>query len=287
VLSSSHAVAKGVLTGPDQCHVSYVHSPLRYAWDLQHAYLAQSALGRGPVGALVRWQLHKLRQWDRASAAGVDRLLANSQFVRRRIRKAYRREAQVLYPPVQVEAFDASQPRQDYYVTLSRLVPYKRVPLIIEAFAQLGQRRLVVIGDGPEMARCQRLAAGYPQIELVGRASGARVRQLLQQARACVFAAEEDFGIAPVEAQAAGCPVIAYGRGGCLETVQGPQAAAPTGLWFDQQTPQALIAAVQRFEALQGGIDPLACRRNAERFSAAVFRAGLQQQVALALEGCR
>jgi len=287
VLSSSHAVAKGVLTGPDQCHVSYVHSPLRYAWDLQHQYLAQSGLRRGPLSALVRWRLQKLRLWDQRSAAGVDWMLANSHYIRRRIRKVYRRQARVLYPPVQVWAFSPVQPRDDYYVTLSRLVPYKRVPLIVAAFAQTPWRRLVVIGDGPDRARCEGLAAGHPHITLLGQTPADQVKSLLERARAFVFAAEEDFGIAPLEAQAAGCPVIAYGRGGCLETVRGPETAEPTGLWFAEQSTTALLEALGRFERLSDRFDPAACRRQAERFGPERFGQGLRQQVDRALAACR
>jgi len=287
VISSSHAVAKGVLTSASQCHLSYVHSPIRYAWDMQHQYLSESGLSSGPLSYLLRWRLQKLRQWDLRSAAGVDWMLANSHFIRRRIRKVYRREAEVLYPPVDVNAFSANQDRDDYYVTLSRLVPYKRVPLIIEAFAGMPNKKLMVIGDGPERFRCERLAESCPNIEVLGKVDGQQVKQLLERAKAFVFAAEEDFGIAPVEAQAAGCPVIAFGRGGCLETIRGLDHPNPTGLWFDEQTPDCIRKVVQRFEDNEGLFSSLACRQNAERFSLNVFRNGLLNQVDLAIASCR
>ena len=282
VLSSCHAVAKGVLTGPNQCHVSYIHSPIRYAWDLQHQYLLESGVRDGIIGALIRWRLQKLRLWDLRSSFGVDRMLANSNFIRRRIRKFYRREAEVLYPPVKIDAYDSGRPRDHYYVTLSRLVPYKRVPMVIEAFAQMPDRQLVVIGDGPERRRCEQLALGCPNIKIEGHVEHSRLKNLLEHARAFVFAAEEDFGIATVEAQAAGCPVIAYGKGGSLETVIGPDSSCPTGLWFEEQSVDAVIAAIERFESQRLYFDPKACRRSAERFTPDRFRQGLLQQVALA-----
>lgn len=273
VISSHHAVAKGVLTGPDQLHISYVHSPMRWAWDLQHQYLAESGLDTGLKGALlgplVRLLLHRLRGWDQRSANGVDCFVANSRFIARRIRKTYRRESEVIHPPVDIDRFSLRREKDDYYLSASRLVPYKRVPLIVEAFAAMPERRLVVVGDGPDMPRLRR--ALPPNVELLGHLSTAQLVDRMQRARAFVFAAEEDFGIAPVEAQACGTPVIAYGRGGSLDTVldRGP---APTGLFFMEQSPAAIRDAVRRFEALGEGFDPEACRSHAETFSAAHFR---------------
>lgn len=273
VISSHHAVAKGVLTGPDQLHVSYVHSPMRWAWDLQHQYLAESGLDRGWKGVLagapVRALLHRLRGWDQRCANGVDCYVANSRFIARRIRKTYRREAEVIHPPVDIERFALRRDKQDYYLSASRLVPYKRVPLIVEAFAAMPERRLVVIGDGPDAPRIRR--ALPPNVQLLGHQPAAQLVDWMQRARAFVFAAEEDFGIAPVEAQACGTPVIAYGRGGSLDSVldRGP---APTGLFFAEQTPAAIVDAVRRFESLAGAFTPEACRAHAETFSAELFR---------------
>lgn len=272
VISSNHAVAKGVITGPDQLHVSYVHSPMRYAWDLQHQYLAESGLTHGLKAWITRALLHYLRNWDVRSAAGVDRFVANSRFIARRMRKVYRRDAEVVHPPVDVERFVPGERKDDFYLAASRLVPYKQMPMIAAAFSRMPDKRLVVIGDGPEMAKLR--AAAGPNVQVLGYQSDAVLVDHMQRARAFVFAAEEDFGIAPVEAQACGTPVIAYGRGGALDTVRadGPTAER-TGLFFDAQTPEAVIAAVQAFEALPEPIAPAACRRQAERFSQQRFRA--------------
>lgn len=280
VISSSHAVAKGVLTGPDQLHVSYVHSPLRYAWDMQHQYLHEAGMDCGMKGALTRWLLHKLRLWDVRTANGVDQFVANSAFIGRRVRKAYRREAEVIYPPVDLAAFTPGQtPRGPAYVTVSRLVPYKRVELIVEAFSAMPDKQLIVIGDGPDLAKVRAKAGS--NVQVLGHQPFEVMRGHLQTARAFVFAALEDFGIAPVEAQACGTPVIAFGRGGAAETVRGLQQSNPTGVLFDEQTPAALQAAVALFEQQAGRITAAACRQNAERFAIAVFR---QRMAALVVD---
>lgn len=267
VISSSHAVAKGVLTGPDQLHLSYVYSPLRYAWELQHQYLREARLTRGLKSWLARWQLHKLRIWDQRTAHGVDHFVGISHYIKRRIRKAYGRDASVVYPPVAVDSFALQRAKQDFYLTASRMVPYKRMELIVRAFARMPSRKLVVIGDGPERKAIAAAARGHANIELRGRVEDAELAAAMGAARAFMFAAEEDFGIAPLEAQACGTPVIAYGRGGVRETVRGLDAAQPTGVFFNEQTEDALIAAVERFEREGHVITPQACRANAERFS--------------------
>lgn len=271
IISSAHAVAKGVLTGPDQLHISYVHSPIRYAWDLQNQYLRESGLERGFKGWLAKWMLHKIRLWDYRTAAGVDHFVANSRFISRRIHKVYGRSADVIYPPVDVEAFELCADKEDYYLTASRLVPYKRMDLIVQAFAQMPDKRLVVIGDGPEMPKLK--AAAAPNIELLGYQEFPVLKHHLQRARAFVFAAEEDFGITPVEAQACGTPVIAFGRGGALETVvMSPDPAQATGVFFPEQTVESLVEAVRVFESHPEGFRPEVCRRHAERFSVDQFR---------------
>ena len=248
VLSSNHLVAKGVITGPEQLHVSYVHTPVRYAWDQMHAYLASSALARSPLGPLIRWQLHLLRQWDQLSSSRVDVLVANSRFTAARIWRCWRRPAAVIHPPVAVERFRSDQPRGDAYVSLCRLVPYKRVDLVVEAFNRTGLP-LVVIGDGPERQRLEAMAR--PNVRFLGRCSSAEAARWLETCRAYVYAGVEDFGIAPVEAMAAGAPVIAYGAGGLLDSVRCLMAgeANPTGLLFPEQTPASLAAALEQFEA--------------------------------------
>jgi glycosyltransferase involved in cell wall biosynthesis len=269
VISSSHAVAKGVLTGPDQVHVSYVHSPMRYAWDLQHQYLDEADLKAGPKSWLARAILHQMRNWDARSALGVDRFVANSSFIARRIQKVYRREAEVIYPPVDTHAFGLGGPRESFYLTASRMVPYKRVPLIVEAFSQMPNHKLVVIGDGDDAQRARALAG--PNVQFLGHAPFDVLRDHMQRARAFVFAAEEDFGITPVEAQASGCPVIAFGKGGALETVQS-SGSPRTGVLFPTQSPESIVAAIQEFEANLSDFSPEACLANAARFSAEVFR---------------
>ena len=269
IVSSSHAFAKGVLTTAEQMHVSYVHSPMRYAWDLHHEYLSDYGLARGARGMLARYMFHRLRQWDRQTANNVDLFLANSHHVQRRIWRAYRRHAQVLHPPVAVSRFRFEPRKGDHYVTVSRLVSYKRVDLLLAAFREMPQRRLVVIGDGPEMARLR--ADCPPNVELLGFQPHEVVQQQVGSARAFLFAAQEDFGISPVEAQACGTPVIAYGVGGSRETVRDLRTETrPTGLLFDAQTPAALKAAVEAFDAAR--IAPHDCRRWAERFDEPVFR---------------
>lgn len=270
VLSSSHAVAKGVLTGPHQLHVSYVHSPVRYAWDLQHQYLRESGLDSGLKSWLARLMLHRIRMWDVRTANGVDHFIANSQFIRRRIEKVYRRDAHVIYPPVHFETCPTSAKKESFYLTASRMVPYKRIDLICEAFARMPQRRLVVIGDGPCFKQIKTKATA--NIELLGFRSSEELRAMMQRARAFVFAAEEDFGITPVEAQAYGTPVIAFGRGGVTESVCGLDSAQPTGVFFRKQTAEAIVAAVDEFEANSEHISAAACRENAMRFAPERFR---------------
>jgi glycosyltransferase involved in cell wall biosynthesis len=274
VVSSNHAVAKGVITGPSQLHVSYVYTPMRYAWDLQHEYLRAAGLERGPLSWAARLVLHRLRQWDVRSANGVDVFVADSAHVARRIQKAYRREAEVLYPPVDVSAFPMSAAKEGFYLTVSRLESYKRVDLLLEAFSRMPERRLVVIGDGPEMRRVRSRA--LPNVQVLGRLPTPAVREYLQRARAFLFAGIEDFGIVMVEAQACGTPVIAFGNGGAAEIVQ-----SDTGVLFHEQTAAALIDAVHRFEQYPEGFAPARCRENALRFDRERFRTRFAELLSL------
>ncbi|MCP3705495.1 glycosyltransferase family 4 protein [Paraburkholderia sp. CNPSo 3274] len=280
VISSSHAVAKGVLTGPDQFHISYVHSPIRYAWDLQHQYLQESSLTRGPKSMLARLILHYIRNWDVRTANSVDQFVANSEFIARRIQKVYQRQAEVVYPPVDVDAFELETTKEDFYVTASRLVPYKKIDLIVEAFARMPERRLVVIGDGPDMHKVR--AKATPNVEVLGYQPFAVLHDRMRRAKAFVFAAEEDFGISVVEAQACGTPVIAFGKGGALETVR-DTGSRPTGLFFEEQNADAIIAAVDSFESDPGRFRAEDCRANAERFSSRHFREQFFARVAKAV----
>jgi len=270
VISSSHAVAKGVITGPAQLHISYVHSPIRYAWDLQHQYLDEAKLTRGIKSWLARSILHYMRIWDQRTAHGVDLFVANSDYVARRIRKVYGYGAKVVFPPVDVDRFTMGTQREAFYLTASRLVPYKKVNLIVEAFAAMPDRRLIVIGDGPDIGKVRAVASS--NVTIMGYQSTDVLIDHMQRASAFVFAAEEDFGIVPLEAQACGAPVIALGRGGARETViEGTDRGTRTGVFFPRQSVEDIVAAVDRFEAM-GPFDPAACRRNALRFGPERFR---------------
>jgi glycosyltransferase involved in cell wall biosynthesis len=270
VISSSHAVAKGILTGPDQIHISYVHSPMRYAWDLQHQYLKESGLTKGLKGWIAKYLLHKMRLWDQRTANGVDYFVANSDFIARRIWKTYRREACVIYPGVVNPAFKPSYTKENFYVAVSRFVPYKKMDLIVESFAQMPHKKLVVIGDGPDWEKVKAKTA--TNVTLLGHQSLSVLVDHLQRATALVFAAEEDFGLVALEAQACGTPVIAYGKGGALETVRGVDVTEPTGLFFKQQTVADICNAVNQFEHKREIFTPENCVKNANRFTPQAFR---------------
>lgn len=270
VISLSHAVAKGVLTGPNQTHVSYVFSPMRYALDLRHSYLRETGNHRGWRGILAHTMLSGLRVWDATTSQNVDAMATLSHFVGRRIQKAYGRQARVIYPSVAIESFPLREKKENHYVTVSRLVPYKRVDAIVEAFRFLPDKRLVVIGSGPEESKIKAKAGA--NVAVLGRLPEAEVSDWMGRAKGFLFAAEEDFGIAPLEAQSCGTPVIALGRGGARETILGIDQKSPTGLFFDSQEPNVIADAVRQFESWGPVFDPVACRRNAERFSAERFR---------------
>ena len=280
IISSSHAVAKGVLTGPDQLHICYIHSPVRYAWDLQHQYLSESGLSRGLKNWVARWSLHYIRNFDARSSLGVNVFIANSEFIARRVQKCYRRPAEVVYPPVNIQDFSLQRSKQEFYVAASRMVPYKRMDLIAEAFRHMPGRQLVIIGDGPDIHKVRAKAAGAPNITVTGFLPFAQMKGYMQDAKAFVFAAEEDFGITPVEAMACGTPVIAYGKGGALETV----IDGRTGLFFPQQNVESLIQAVERFETTGHAIRPESCREQAEHFSVELFRERFSRTVAAAIQ---
>jgi len=252
-------------------HICYCHSPARFAWDQQHHYLRDSGLESGPLGVIARLILHYIRGWDVRSANGVDIFLCNSQFVRQRIEKVYRRDATPIYPPVDLTGFALHRTKEDFYITASRLVPYKRIDLIVQAFSKMPGRKLVVIGDGPEMGKLRRLAG--ENVQLLGHVPHATLVDYVQRARGFVFAAEEDFGIAPVEAQACGTPVIAFGRGGAVETV----SPGETGVFFPAQTVDALCLAVEKFE--RETWNPELIRKRAEYFSRDAFRRAFRHEV--------
>jgi len=261
IISSSHACAKGVLTSAEQLHICYCYTPIRYAWDLHGQYLREAGLDRGLRGLLARWILHYIRLWDYAAAARPDYYVAISRHIARRIKKTYGRESAVIYPPVDVDSFTLQEKKDDFYLTASRMVPYKKMDLIVKAFSAMPDRKLVVIGDGPDFEKIKSQAG--PNVELRGWQPTEVLKGYLQRAKAFVFAAEEDFGILPVEAQACGTPVIAYGKGGALETV----IEGRTGLFFNEQTTASLQAAVAEFEKNPAAFLPSESRKNAERFS--------------------
>ncbi len=277
VISSAHAFAKGVRTFAWQYHLCYCYTPMRYAWAMEGEYLRDFGLAGSPVAWLARRELARLRAWDREAASRVTDIVAISRYVAGRVREAYGREAPVIYPPVDVDAFTLRTDKEPFYVVVGRLTPYKRVDAVVEAFRRMPARKLVVIGEGPQRAAIERELP--PNVSLLGHAPQSVVVDHLQRARAFVFAGEEDFGIAPVEAMACGTPVIALGRGGLLETV----VEGATGTFFPAPEPEAIAAAVERFETMTS-IDAMHCRARAEEFSAEIFRARIS---AFANEGLR
>lgn len=263
IISSSHCAAKGVISSPDQVHICYCHTPMRYAWDLMHEYLRESKLDRGIKGFFAKVILHYLRGWDVHTAHRVDHFIANSNYVAKRIKKFYSRDSTVIYPPVDLLLFQEERKKDDYYLTASRLVPYKRVDLIVEAFSKMPEKRLVVIGDGPEWKKVKEKAG--KNIELLGFQKDEVLKIHMQKAKGFVYAAVEDFGIVPVEAMASGTPVIAFGKGGVKETV----IEGETGCFYPEQSLHGIIEAVQKFEKIE--FDSKKCRARAELFSIEQF----------------
>ncbi|MDR1539493.1 MAG: glycosyltransferase [Clostridiales bacterium] len=260
VLSSSSSCAKGVVTSPGALHVCYCHTPMRYGWEFYCDYIKEFGKLKK---MLVKYFMSYMRMWDLASSSRVDCFIANSENVALRIGKHYRRGAEVIHPPVNTDYFTADgSPKADYFLCVSRLVPYKRIDIAVKAFSELGLP-LVVIGGGSELEPLRSIAG--PNIAFLGRQPDGAVREHYRKCRAFVFPGEEDFGIAPVEAQACGSPVIAFGGGGALETVIGGR----TGMFFGEQTAESLIEAVRKFDSMS--FDGRACRENAERFSAPLF----------------
>jgi glycosyltransferase involved in cell wall biosynthesis len=271
VITSSAAFARGVLTRPDQPHLCYVHSPVRYAWDEQFSYLDQGGLGYGPKGLLFRYLLHRLRTWDTRTAHNPDIMLANSRYVRARIRRIYGRDARVVYPPVDFSELEFSSDKDDYYVTASFLAPYKRTDLVIRAFNEMPSRRLLVVGEGQQSAALRALAG--PNVTLTGYLERQDYVRAIGRAQALVFAGCEDFGIALAEAQACGTPLIAFARGGACDIVRQLGASdGPTGVLFERQEVEDIKNALTHFEKYRAAITPAACRQNTMRFSVERFR---------------
>jgi glycosyltransferase involved in cell wall biosynthesis len=270
VVSSSASVAKGVLTNANQVHISYMHSPMRYAWDLYFQYLREAKL-KGIKGWYAKRVLHKIRLWDVLNTNRVDHIVANSKYIAKRINKVYRREATVIYPPVDIANFSLELNKEEYYLTASRMVPYKKIDLIVEAFSKMAEKKLLVIGDGPEMEKVKKKAG--VNIELLGHVSYQDMISYMQKAKAFVFAAEEDFGIVPVEAQACGTPVLAFGKGGALETVED----GVSGSFFYEQTVASIVDGVEKMDKFEFKSDLV--RDNAEKFAKDRFEKEFQEFV--------
>jgi glycosyltransferase involved in cell wall biosynthesis len=269
VISSSYAVAKGIITGPDQLHIAYVHSPMRYAWDLQHQYLREGSGLLGLKSLAARLMLHRIRTWDTSSGPRPDAIIANSAYVGRRIKKAFGRRAEVIHPPVDVAPCSTGRQRSDHFLAAGRLVSYKNTRAVVEAFKLMPDRKLVVAGTGPEEAVLRSIAG--PNVTFTGFVSDNEMRCLMGTAQALIFAAEEDFGIVPVEAQAEGTPVLALGRGGARETVI-PEGRNRTGMFFDRPSPAEIAACVGAFLTNTAAFSAEACQQNAMAFSAGRFR---------------
>lgn len=268
IISSSSAVAKGIKTHKDQLHICYCHSPMRYAWDLKDQYLKDSGLDKGLKGIYAKSVLKKIKKWDLSNSENVDFFIANSNHIAQRIKKSYNKESTVIYPPVDVDFFSLDENKENYYFTASRMVSYKKTQLIVEAFNELPHLKLIVAGDGPELEKLQKIAQS--NIEFVGFITNEKLKVLMQKAKAFVFAAEEDFGIIPVEAQACGTPVIALAKGGTLETV----IENKTGVFFKEQSVEEIKQAVINFETKI--FDPKLIREHAVSFSKQRFELEMQ-----------
>ena len=249
IISSSHAIAKGVITSPEQLHISYVHTPMRYAWDQMNTYLEKSILSKFGFEIPIRFMLYKLRAWDFYSSQRLDHIIANSNFTSKRIKKYWGLESDVINPPVDIKRFNYNNPRENFYISLNRLVPNKRIDLLIKAFNKLNLP-LIIIGDGPERFKLQNMSNS--NIKFIKKISDKEVENYMSRCRAFVYAGIEDFGIAPVEAMASGAPVIAYGKGGILDTVncykKQDKEKVSTGLLFNNQTSEDIIDTISWFE---------------------------------------
>jgi len=269
IISSSHCVAKGIIPEPDTLHISYIHSPMRYVWDLFGDYFKDYGSIKKSV---INFFAKKLREWDCVSSSRVDLFLANSTYVSQRIKKFYGRESIIIHPPVMTDKFEVQKDSEDFYLIVSAMAPYKRIDLAIEAFSIMG-KKLVIAGSGQDEKKIKKLCLGKENISYLGWVSFEKVKFLFQRCKAFILPGIEDFGIAPVEAMACGKPVIAYGKGGALDTVipLGSKCEKPTGVFFMEQTPQSLIEAVETFEKNIKEFDPVAIRKHSEKFSERIF----------------
>ena len=273
IISSSHSVAKGVRTKKDQLHICYCHTPMRYAWDEAEMYLEEANLNKGIKGIAARKIINYLRSWDVKSADNVTWFIANSHYIAGKIKRIYNRDSDVIYPPVDTEKFPVSGNKKNFYVTASRLVPYKRVDIIVDAFTKMPDKKLVVIGSGPEKEKLKMRAGS--NIEFAGYLDSGTMVTFMQEAQAFIFAAEEDFGIVPLEALSCGTPVIALNKGGTAETIRDGE----TGIHFNEQTVEDLIEGIGRFERKQNNFNPAKLHEYAEKFDRSVFEEKIKKYV--------
>lgn len=281
IISSSHAVAKGVITNANQIHICYIYSPIRYAWDLYHQYIKEAKLTKGLKGLYAKSILHYIRRWDIGTANRVDEFIPISHYIEKRVWRTYRRESyKVVYPPVAIDEFTLKIEKEDFYLTASRLVPYKKIDLIVEAFSVMKNKKLIVIGDGPDFKKIKEKA--LENVQILGYQEFEVLKDYMQRAKAFIFAAEEDFGIVPIEAQACGTPVIAYGNGGSLETVKGKHISqsvneSDTGVYFDKQSTGSIIEAVNFFEENSQVFNPEKIREFAVTFDRNIFKHNIKK----------
>jgi glycosyltransferase involved in cell wall biosynthesis len=273
LLTSSHAVAKGVITNPDQLNICYCYTPMRYAWDLYHQYLSEAKLTKGLKGLLAKSILHYIRIWDSTTAHRVNHFVGISNYIARRIKKIYGRDADVIYPPVDTHKFECYTHKENYYLAASRLVPYKKIDLIVETFKDFGGRKLIVIGDGPDKDKIHSLLS--INVEYLGYQSDVKLKEYMQRAKAFIFAAEEDFGIIPVEALSCGTPVIAFNRGGASETI----VEGESGIFFNEQKVNSLREAIIKFENNENKFDSLLLNKYAQKFDRKVFEENIKAYV--------
>ena len=272
VISNSHCVAKGAKMNPDSLHICYCYTPMRYVWDLKDQYLKETGMNKGLKGIVIKEIFKHLKQWDLSTSKKVTHFITLSHYIKERIERNYGKNSTVIYPPVDINKFTIHEKKEDFFFTVSRMVPYKKMDLIVEAFTAM-DLPLVVVGEGPDIEKIKKKAG--KNIKLLGYQEDAVIVEHMQKARAFVFASEEDFGIVPVEAQACGTPVIAFGKGGATETVityQNEENPSATGVFFHEQRSSSLINAVEDFIKIEDKFDPHEIRKNAERFSIERFR---------------
>lgn len=273
IISSSHSVAKGIKKNPRQLHICYCHSPMRYAWDNAELYLKNANISKGLKGAAARSVINYLRKWDLKTASRPDYFIANSKYIAKKIKRIYNRTADVIYPPVDINKFSCFNEKENYFLTASRMVPYKRVDLIVEAFSTMGGKILKVVGQGPEFEKIKNKATS--NVEMLGYKNDIELKVLMQKAKAFVFAAEEDFGITVVEAMACGTPVIALNKGGTTETV----IDSKTGVLFDTQNAESIKNAILTFESMKNIFNPQEISDHTKQFSREIFECNIKEYV--------